>query len=266
MNLSVDPKICLDRYTVDSSYHIERPNGSTDYLLILTLSGTGIIRIQESSFEVSRGEAVIFHPEYPQCYQTHKEADQWCFYWVHFQPDAYMFRHLVWPQQAKGLGHLKLTQNQRLNSIVKDLDATRAALIEPYEYRERLALNRLEAALIQLQAAKPDSHSPGDGRILKAIEWVLTHLNQSPSIDAIASAAGVSTSHFSALFRKETGKSVMSFVEDERMRRARAMLQYTRKPIGEIALTVGYNDPFYFSNRFRNRYNESPRAYRTKKQ
>ncbi len=46
------------------------------------------------------------------------------------------------------------------------------------------------------------------------------------------------------------------------MARARALLDTTTMPIGEVARAVGYHDPLYFSRQFHKLHGETPTSYR----
>jgi len=48
------------------------------------------------------------------------------------------------------------------------------------------------------------------------------------------------------------------------MTRAGQLLRLTPNPIKEIAMEVGYSDPFYFSLRFKRHTGLSPKAFREK--
>lgn len=79
---------------------------------------------------------------------------------------------------------------------------------------------------------------------------------------AVAEVAGVSTPTLIRMFRTCLGKSPMEHVTEMRMELAKTLLESTGLPVKEIAERVGYNDPLYFSNAFRNYVGISPRAYR----
>ena len=71
-----------------------------------------------------------------------------------------------------------------------------------------------------------------------------------------------SRSHFSHMFKKETGESFREYLIGVRLGHAKRLLKYSNLNITEIALSVGFKDANYFSNVFKKRVGASPIAYR----
>ncbi|MGI5936885.1 MAG: helix-turn-helix transcriptional regulator [Oscillospiraceae bacterium] len=68
--------------------------------------------------------------------------------------------------------------------------------------------------------------------------------------------------YLSVLFKKETGKSIVDYLTDIRIDRAKALLRDTNISILEIAGAVGYMDARYFSRVFKQRVGLRPTEYR----
>jgi len=76
--------------------------------------------------------------------------------------------------------------------------------------------------------------------------------------------AGLSESHYAALFRQATGYGVLAYQTRQRMGLARELLDTTHRTISSIAQQVGYPDPLYFSRQFRRIHAMSPSEYRSR--
>jgi AraC-like DNA-binding protein len=77
-----------------------------------------------------------------------------------------------------------------------------------------------------------------------------------------ASHAGLSVSHFSELFRKNTGQSPMAYFTQLRIRNACRLLDLTTGSISKVAESAGYSDPYYFSRIFKQVMGIPPEKYR----
>jgi transcriptional regulator GlxA family with amidase domain len=88
-------------------------------------------------------------------------------------------------------------------------------------------------------------------------DWQRVH-----RLDELATAARVSVTHYSALFRRHTGFAPIDFLIRLRVQHACRLLDTTKLPVGEIAERVGYRDPYYFTRCFRRVMGCAPRRYR----
>ncbi len=96
----------------------------------------------------------------------------------------------------------------------------------------------------------------------RAIEHVHSHLDEKITVELMASAARLSPSHFSRIFKAETGKAPMEYVNDFRLERAKKLLLAGDRSVTEIAVECGFGSPSYLSACFQKEYKMTPREYR----
>jgi AraC family transcriptional regulator of arabinose operon len=131
--------------------------------------------------------------------------------------------------------------------------------------RDRLATNALEALLLSCDRLNPVRHyRRTDRRVFRALEYISVKLSQPMTVAGLAEAAGISPSRLAHLFRAELGTSVMHYIEMRRIERAQQLLAVTPLTVKQIALEVGFENPFYFSLRFKKATGLSPTSYRRK--
>lgn len=114
-------------------------------------------------------------------------------------------------------------------------------------------------------AAAPQPSAPAESgaeQIDRAIRWLTLQYSQPISIDMIARQLGYHRTHLSKLFKQHTGLAPMSFLLKVRMERAKLLLQEPLT-IEQVASSVGFADPLYFSKQFRKYYGKSPSEYRS---
>ena len=80
----------------------------------------------------------------------------------------------------------------------------------------------------------------------------------------IANEFHVNASYASRRFRQKYQKTITEHIVNIRINRAKALLQETTAPIGNIALNVGFDDVNYFSRVFKKTVGCSPSHYREK--
>jgi len=98
--------------------------------------------------------------------------------------------------------------------------------------------------------------------IERVITYVDKHIQEPIDISTIAFVAQRSIRHISRLFQESLGVSPVQFVITRRIAIASNMLVHSTLPIKEIALSLGYEDPLYFSYQFKRITGVSPRQYR----
>lgn len=86
--------------------------------------------------------------------------------------------------------------------------------------------------------------------------------NENLSLNVVASEVGLSSSHFSTIFKQETGRSFVEFLAQIRMEKAKELLRFTDKKVAEISYAIGYKDPHYFSYLFKKNQGCTPKEYR----
>ena len=89
------------------------------------------------------------------------------------------------------------------------------------------------------------------------------HPEQELTLVDASQMIGRSPSTVSRLFKKVTGQSYKQYQVKHRLEQAAAHLQsMPNRPVAKIALSVGYDDPLYFSRVFRKHFNCPPSEYR----
>lgn len=83
-----------------------------------------------------------------------------------------------------------------------------------------------------------------------------------PSIQYLADHCHLSASYMSDLLAKETGRSAKDHINDFLVEKAKQLLLSSGDSVGEIAYTLGFNYPHYFSRLFRQKTGKTPQAYR----
>lgn len=99
--------------------------------------------------------------------------------------------------------------------------------------------------------------------VLEAIRIIGQKLNQNISLVSISEDLFVNPSYLSRLFKENTGKTFTQYLTEQRIERAKILLENPSARISEVSKEVGYNDEKYFSRVFRNMVGVTPKEYCT---
>ena len=83
-------------------------------------------------------------------------------------------------------------------------------------------------------------------------------------LQEFARAAGLSVSHFAAVFREKTGYAPIEYFIQLKVQKACQFLLFSPITIKEISAQLGISDQYYFSRMFSKVMGLSPREYRRK--
>jgi len=99
-------------------------------------------------------------------------------------------------------------------------------------------------------------------RLRTVKELVHAKLEDDLTLSELAESVGLSTAHFSEMFRRSTGETPHQFVLRYRIERAKEMLRAPETRILDVALACGFKTQQHFARVFRSNCGFSPTEYR----
>lgn len=232
-----------------------RPRGAPEAVVIVCIDGRGWCDLDGRTIEVHAGSALIIPPHVPHGYRT-DDDDPWTIWWLHAAGrDVPCLLEPILPERLVEISDL-YRATSTMSHLVDCLsrDETEPNLI--------MAAGLAWSLLAQLAADKLAGSRGQTEPVRAAQDHLREHFADQVRVADLAQLAGLSTSHFAALFRRATGSGVIEYVKRLRMARARELLVTTTVPVRDIAGGVGYDDPFYFSRQFHAVHGCSPTTYR----
>jgi AraC family transcriptional regulator len=98
--------------------------------------------------------------------------------------------------------------------------------------------------------------------VQRVITHLVTHLDESADLSALARLAGLSPYHFHRVFRGMTGETPLELLRRIRLERAATALRDTGKPITRIAFDAGFETHEAFTRAFGTAFGVAPSAFR----
>jgi DNA-binding response OmpR family regulator len=190
--------------------------------------------------------------------------------------------------RTAGIPVIFITASARLDDRLKGFDAGGADyVLKPYNAEEVLARVRVQLqrsgrpTMMKpaiAQAIWPSSHTlegttaashpyagstSNDQAIVNTTtQYLSDHLSDAPSQKRLARLIGVNEKRLTNAFRTLLGKTIHDYLRDQRMDKARALLQDRTLTVAEIADQLGFSSPANFASAFRRQLGCSPVAFR----
>jgi len=102
----------------------------------------------------------------------------------------------------------------------------------------------------------------GDDLVIRAQSLLLTNLAHAPDLNMLAEELGVTSRTLGRHFKRATGETPLTFLQNARIERARRLLETTNMNFDQIAHRVGYDDASSFRRLFTQTTGLAPRDYR----
>lgn len=236
------------------------------YLIHFVLSGRGTFRCRGKDYRLEQGHSFVIFPGELVSYVS-DEADPWSYRWVGFKgtrADEYLHAIGFSAHQPVALSK----QTRRLRALFYSLQKSLQTGGPGTDMQSEGVLRLIFADYAQdraADAAPPEEASAIQQQVEQAIRWLTLQYYQPISIEQMAQSLGYHRTHLSKMFKQHTGLSPMNFLLKIRMERAKLLL-LEPLTIEQVASSVGFSDPLYFSKQFKKWYGRSPSEYRQDQQ
>jgi AraC-like DNA-binding protein len=248
-----------------SGHYRRRREGCKDNILIYCVRGKGWYRVKDIHFELSANEFVILPATRDFLSYGADEKDPWTIYWLHFSGgDVEIFNRRF----GIGANHdpRKIIFNEKGLQLWEtmyrnlEMDYSNESLSNT-----NLCLYHLIATFLFPERPRSENKS-GIDLVKDTILYMRGKLDKPLTVNEMAGACNLSTSHFTLLFRKATGMSPLDYFIRLKMEKACITLDNSNMKVKNIAAMIGYDDPYYFSRLFKKYMNMSPLRYRSQRE
>jgi AraC family transcriptional regulator of arabinose operon len=244
-------------------YYINRPNGMKGYIINLTLRGQGRAKVGENTLQYEENDLLLFPPGVPHQYGRDEHSEYWDHLWIYFIPRPYWLDWLKWDKNILGIGKTRVTEPAKQAHLRELFYEVIRHNSDDVPLSEALAMNALERLILACFQLQPVSnHHAHDPRINAVCDYLNDHIDEELKVEKLASMVFLSPSRLAHLFKKDLGVTIYAWREQQRINRARLLIQSTLLPIFKIAQSVGYSDPVYFTKIFRKHNGIPPAEYK----
>ena len=232
------------------------PGVRDHYLLHYILSGRGTYRAGGAEHRPGPGDLFLIVPDEPAEYQA-DGADPWEYYWVGFAGPAAPLLLAQTPFAGRP-GTYAPAAGDAMRQALLDIYKARGS---SYPHAVRMA-GYLQAALGLLM----EGEGAGEGSLVspaaRGADFFRRNYSQPIGVEDAARHAGVSRSSLYRAFEMDFGCSPSEYLTRCRLSRARQLLSHSALSVSQVAASVGFDDPLYFSRVFKRETGLSPSAFR----
>ncbi|MBP3900293.1 MAG: AraC family transcriptional regulator [Blautia sp.] len=242
---------------------VNRPYGNPHYSCFLSLEGEGELTVSGETMKIREGECFILLPEVPCSY--HGLSRKWIVSSAGFTGgiSSSLFECLGLRESGvytisdpcifiRYIAKLReLTQNSQLQKDWSDCC-----------YRFLLDLSH--AITFHPGNGLPEQKElPEDSYAFRVITYLESHLAEPVSVPDLADLLGLNSEYLCTVFKKETGLTIIQYLQRLRIGRARMMLErFPERDAAEIGRACGYESPSYFCLQFKRITGTTPNQYR----
>lgn len=249
--------ISAGHFFCDKKYHLVRAN--FDSLLVTHIIDGTFTFVDDSGKEVTAraGETVLLDCFKPHEYFTKDTMES---VWVHINgPDILSIYNEIVKESGNLIrcsdpNHVSRLMFRLLEGISRD--------DKPSEISMSLDIYKIITELLTpLHISNKNSASYEDN-IQDAKKFITEHIDEKLTVEIIAKSIHLSPSHFSRVFKQQTGFSPYDYVLIARLNRAKDYLQKTDMTVSEIAFATGFNSESNFIHFFTTNTGLSPNKFR----
>ena len=247
--------LCTD---ADSGIGVEVRAGRRDYHFVYVVDGTMYFELQGRRMELGAGNLVFFRPGEAQVYGSY-EGEAVSYYWAHFSGNCVesVLSDCGFLDKTRCFIDVDSGVCKILNMIIKE-----------YTYGEYCYITKCNSLFIMAlsEMARLTDHAAKASEKYDVLLPALKAMEQNYSVwyknEEYAQMCGISKYHFIHLFTECKGCSPSKYKSNLLMQKAAELIRISSVPMNEIADMLGFDDPLYFSKKFRAFYGMSPSEYR----
>lgn len=247
-------------------HYVEKPDGVEYYMLIYCIEGKGwFILDGKEKQELHPNQYTILPANTPYIFGADPETP-WTIYWGHFQGKlASQFATRPGIPYPVLPGDTSRIQD-RITLFEEIYCDFSMAYTKEYMIQASMCLYPFLSSFTHIEQYRyyKQKRREEETFSVQVIHYMQENLSLNMNLEQLASHFKYSSSHFSALFQKETGISPISYYIQLKIQKACQYIELTDMKLFEIADFLGFKEPAYFTRIFTKTMGMTPSEYKDK--
>ena len=241
--------------------HVARRKNLESYLVVLVLSGSGILMYGQKTYELKKGSCFFIDCMVPYYHQS-SSADPWELVWVHFNgcTSEEYYRYF----SSNSLPAFSPPSFPELREKLESLLYVNSVSDFQAEITSsRLIVDILSILLQDITGSKEKKH-PDRLKMAEVRKYLDEHYTEKFSLDDLSERFFISKYHLSREFHQYYSVTLGQYVISRRLTRAKKLLRFSDCTLEEIARSCGFYDSSYLNRQFRKSEGISASEFRRK--
>jgi len=248
-------------YPHAENHYRTRPEGCNQYILMYCVDGCGWISVNSKKYNVKANQYFIIPANTPHAYASNFD-DPWSIYWVHYSGIQASF----FSKDSSSVQNITPSNVDRIDDRIKLFEEILLNLEMGYSLDNlnyaNICLSHFLASFCYLTQFRQIRSTNEPVMIDRSILFMKNNLDKKLTLADLARKAQLSASHYSMVFKKNTGRAPLDYLIQLKIQKACQLLDHTSLRVKEVALNIGYDDPYYFSRIFKKLMGVSPKEYK----
>ncbi len=250
----------MGSFTANPNYYVERKQIKDMFLVLYTLSGSGVVANGKTSIVLEPGYATILDINEYHLYHTAPGVDRWQFKWVRF-----CSRYGKIYEQMIYKGKLRSVFVEDLN-FEKYFGQIMLAMQDVEQHKEVMLSLYLDKILFALYSGgekyEDDFMSEDEANLELCRKKIIKCSSEKLSLQEMADSCYMTKGAFIRKFKKHYYTTPYCYLMKTRINNAIGLLETTNMSIGDIAAEAGFGDQKNFAKQFHIHKGMAPTEYR----
>jgi AraC-like DNA-binding protein len=251
-------------YPKAKDHYTYRKKGLPENFLFYCVDGHGWYELEGQRHEIGPNEFFILPQNVEHAYGNDPEHP-WSIYWIHFGGEGLAAFNETLAVQRHFKPFLIKNNVQTISVFTKIYKALQLGYSIDNLLFANMCLSHFLTLFIYNSRHYETVESENPDCVDGAILYMQQHIDENISLNELSKHYNYSVSRFSNLFRQKTGYAPIDYFLQMKMQKACQQLDFTTHSIKYIAFSMGFDDPYYFSKRFKTIIGVSPKKYRSMK-
>ncbi len=261
----------LRSYRKKSGVHAAVPHSHSYYQIIWFFNKGGTHTVDFKTYPVNTNTILFISKGQIHAFDDDLDIDGWL---IHFNESFFMhtdvdifLKYNIFKTQSNPCYAMEVdaivTAKTYMSLILSELNhRNRFGFEENIRFLLKSLLITLERAHQEDTTKALEFNSQYELQFFKFKELIEQHYKESLSVQGYAQKLHISSKTLTTITKSVANKSPSQLISERIVLQAKRMLRYTTLQVGEIAFSVGFDDPSYFIKFFKRHESLSPKSFR----